>query len=120
MIYGSGLVQRSVWHYCQTRSVMVRRLISAGSNPQWGDAIADAAIAHGHQGYSAVELLRSKLWPGTVPNPEKLFCSTFVGLVVAAATPVQLYAKKAHRPLYPSVLANHPDLETVPARWCAL
>ena len=119
MNYGSGLVQRSVWHHCQTRALMVRRLRGAETNRQWGDDIANAAVAHAPQKYATGELLRSKLWPNSVPNPNKLFCSTFVGMVVAAATPVQLYAMKAHRPLYPSVLANHPDLDDVPTRWCA-
>jgi hypothetical protein len=59
----------------------------------------------------------SKLVPATTPNPGRLYCSTFVGLVVTQATGVQLAFRREHRPLYPAMLATHPMLQGVELEW---
>lgn len=110
--------ERSVWEYCRTRQLQVRRLRNDGSLPGTaGDDIA--AVARGHIGepYSALAAILSKLIPGTKPVPQSLYCSTLVGLVVADATGVDLASDPAHRPLHPAVLAGHPDLEDVMLEW---
>lgn len=114
-----GVVRRSLWHYCQDRSLRVRRLIQPFSRRD-GQLAADYAVGLLGRPYSIVELARSKLWPATHPNPDALYCSTFVGFVIAASTSRVLYQRPEHRPLHPAVLAVHEDLEDVGLEWRAL
>lgn len=119
-IYGDGVVRRSVWNYCQTRALRVRRL----PRPFVSDAQAAAAVrfAQGLVGrrYSLKELLRSKFIPRTRPDVQELYCSTFVALTVARGTSVQLWDGPDLSPIYPSILARHPDLHDVIVEWLNL
>ena len=114
---GAGVSIQSVWNYCQTRAIQVRRL----SDPSIPMAdIADISVlAQQHDGepYSVIQAIISKLFPATVPVPDALYCSTLVGLVVADATGFDLSSDPAHQPLHPGTLAAHPDLTDVLLEW---
>ena len=82
--------------------------------------IADiSAMAQQHIGepYSVIQVIISKLIPGTMPVLDALYCSTLVGLVVADATGVDLSSDPAHQPLHPGTLAAHPELTDVLLEW---
>ena len=114
---GAGVSIQSVWNYCQTRAIQVRRL----SDPSIPMAnIADISVlAQQHDGepYSVIQAIISKLFPAAVPVPDALYCSTLVGLVVADATGFDLSSDPAHQPLHPGTLASHPDLTDVLLEW---
>jgi len=114
---GVGVSAQSIWNYCQTRAIQVRRL----SDPSIPMAdIADISVfaqQHDGESYSVIQAIISKLFPGTVPIPDALYCSTLVGLVVADATGVDLSSDPAHQPLHPGTLAAHPDLIDVLLEW---
>jgi cell wall-associated NlpC family hydrolase len=113
----AGVSAQSVWNYCQTRAIQVRRL----TDPSIPMAdIADIAVeAQRHIGrpYSLLQAIVSKVVPGSVPTPNALYCSTFVGLVVANATGYDLSFDPQHQPLHPGTLAAHPDLTDVLLEW---
>jgi cell wall-associated NlpC family hydrolase len=114
------IMRRSVWHYCQRRMITLRRIPSAAVNaisPSDIEAIATAAEAHIGEAYSLSAAIFSKLIPNTEPDPKRLYCSTFVGLVITQATGLRLTASREHRPLHPATLAVHPELQTVPLEW---
>ena len=117
---GAGVSMQSVWNYCQTRAIQVRRL-SDPSIPM-ADITDISALAQQHIGepYSVMQAFISKVFPGTVPVPDALYCSTLVGLVVTDATGVDLSSDPAHQPLHPGTLAAHPDLMDVLLEWCNL
>ena len=82
--------------------------------------IADISVlAQQHIGepYSVIQVVISKLFPGSVPIPDALYCSTLVGLVVTDATGVDLSSDPAHQPLHPGTLAAHPELTDVLLEW---
>lgn len=114
---GAGVCAQSVWNYCQTRAIQVRRL----SDPSIPKAdIADISVeAKRHIGkpYSLLQTVVSKVVPGTVPTPNALYCSTFVGLVVANATGYDLSSDPTCQPLHPGTLGAHPDLTDVLLEW---
>lgn len=118
--FGAGVQQQSVWNYCQLRAITLRR-IDDPSIPAADIAnIAMYAQLHVGQSYSALQALLGKLgWPASAktPNPNAVYCSTFAGLVVAEATTINLAAHPSCQPLYPAVLAMHPDLDAVPLGW---
>jgi hypothetical protein len=115
---GGGVQSQSLWPYVQYRSITVRRLDDPAL-PNAGPRIAMAA--HGHIGkpYAAIQAVLAKLgWPPSmVPNPESLFCSTLVGLAVAEATNVALWADPQFQPLFPGAIAAHADLQRVQLHW---
>lgn len=116
--YGEPVSERSVWQYCQSRPLRLRRLRNDGSLPSTaGDDIAAAARLHIGEPYSVLAAILSKVLPRTTPKRRALYCSTLVGLVVSDATGVNLSSDIAHRPLHPAVLAAHPDLEDVLLEW---
>lgn len=114
---GPGVSAPSVWNYCQTRAIQVCRL----SDPSIPMAdIADiSAFVQQHIGepYAVTQAIISKLFLGTVPIPDALYCSTLVGLVVTDATGVDLSSEPAHQPLHPGTPAAHPDLIDVLLEW---
>lgn len=81
-----GVASRSVWAYCQQRASQVRRLVDPSFPASDVADIAVEAQRHVGKSYSLIEAIVSKLVPGTVPSPNALYCSTFIGLVVANAT----------------------------------
>lgn len=112
-----GVSQRSLWFYCQRRAIALRRLRLPEADGALGPELCNAALAQLGRPYSVLEAVMSKLLPATLPNPQRLYCSTFVGLVVAQATGVQLAFLREHRPLHPATLAVHPLLEPVELEW---
>lgn len=112
-----GVAQRSVWFYCQRRTVALRRLNAPSGVVGWGAAISATALRHVGEEYSLLAAIQSKLLPTAEPDPLRLYCSTFVGLVLAEATGVLLWTRREHRPLHPATLASHPDLHEVPLEW---
>jgi uncharacterized protein YycO len=115
----AGIQSRSVWNYCQSRAVTIRR-ITDPSIPSMDIAeIATKARSHIGQPYSIMQPLLAKLgWLGAqTPNNNALYCSTLVGLVVAEATGIELGSIPQWQPLYPAMLAMHSDLSTVPLEW---
>lgn len=117
---GRSIGEVSVWSYCQSRSVQVRRIVDPAITPAQIADIAVKARAHVGEPYSTLALIASKLWPGTRPQRKSLYCSTFVGLVIADATGVDLSSSPDHQPLYPATLGMHPDLTDVPVEWRSL
>ena len=118
--WGRGVDLVSVWGYCQSRSIELRRLQDPSIPANQVAGIAAKALTHRGEPYSTVGLVLSKLWPGVQPDWERLFCSTFVALVVTEATGVKLASEPQHRPFYPSMLGRHPDLTTVLLEWRAV
>lgn len=115
--FPAGVSVQSVWNYCQTRSIQVRRITDPSISAA---AIADISVeAQRHIGkpYSLIQAIVSKLVPGTLPTQNALYCSTFVGLVVANATGVDLSSDPMHQPLHPGTLAAHPDLTDAFLEW---
>jgi len=117
---GAGVSLRSVWNYCQTRSIQVRRFIDPSIPPADIAAIAATARQHIGEPYSVLQVIVSKLFPGTVPAPDALYCSTMVGLVITEATGVDLSSAPIHQPLHPGTLAAHGDLQDVLLEWRSL
>ena len=113
-----GIAHHSVWIYCQDRELTVRRLPSRSLSASDIARIGSAAQKHVGRSYSLAEAMRSALMPDTAPDIEHLYCSTFVGLVLAQATGVVLWEHREHRPLHPAKLAAHPQLAIVPVAWC--
>ena len=114
---GRPIGRQTVWHYCRQRAMMLRRLPATAIAQAQIDAIADAASAHIGQPYSRTEAVLSRLVPGRETDPNRIFCSSFIDVVVAEATGLRLSALLEHRPLYPATLVTHPDLMTVPLEW---
>jgi hypothetical protein len=108
----------SVWKYCQHRSIRVRRLDQPFTPAHgWQAAAAARDLAARGAAYSYGEVVASKLIPARQPNPERLYCSTFVGLIINASTGFSLYDETRYRPLFPSTLATHRSLLDVPLEW---
>ena len=110
---GLAVSEQSVWNYCQTRAIQLRRITDPAIP---ASDIADIALfARQHVGepYSVIQAIVSKLVPGTVPARDALYCSTLVGLVVADATGFDLSSDPAHQPLHPGTLVAHPDLTDI-------
>ena len=112
-----GAAQRSLWVYCQDHDITVRR------HPNLTDAqrastvnAASSLVARGVQ-YSTWQLLVSTVVPNTVPNPDDLYCSTFVGHAFNAGCQIQLHEPSMYRPLYPGTLAEHQALDKVDLEW---
>ena len=115
----AGVMERSLWEYCEHRAITVRRLDDP-SIPQAEIAdIAARAKKHINKPYSAWQALIAALgWPpARVPNANSLYCSTFAGLVVAQATTVRLWNDPAHQPFFPAIIAQHPELKPVTLEW---
>lgn len=112
-----AITRRSVWFYCQRRALMVRRVPAAGIPAADIEAIAAKAATHLGEAYSVSAAVFSKLLPGTEPDRHRLYCSTFVGLVIEEATGLRLTERREHRPLHPATLAGHPELQTVELEW---
>lgn len=116
--FRNGVQSQPLWNYCKTRTVTLRRLVDP-TMPQLGARIAATSATHIGKSYSGLQILLGKLgWPaGQAPNGNHLYCSTFVGLTVAQATGVLLWSNPAFQPLYPAMLATHPDLTRVQLAW---
>ena len=114
---GAGVSAQSVWNYCQTRALQVRRI--ADPSIPMADVADISVVARQHIGepYSVIQAIASKLFPGTVPVQGALYCSTLVGLVVADATGIDLSSDPEHQPLHPGTLAAHPELTDVLLEW---
>jgi uncharacterized protein YycO len=112
--------QQPLWNYCRTRAVAVRRLGDPGTSTAVKRSMAAIAVGHVGKPYSTLQAVWAKLGipNAQAPDPAALFCSTFVGLVVAEATGIRLWSDPKHQPLLPAVLAAHPDLDTVLLEWC--
>ena len=82
---GAGVSLQSVWNYCQTRSIQVRRLVDRSIPPADIADIAPTARQHIGEPYSVLQVIVSKHFPGAVQAPDTLYCSTMVGLVIAEA-----------------------------------
>jgi cell wall-associated NlpC family hydrolase len=116
--FGQPVACRSVWEYCSTRALTVRRIDDPSVPLKDVTAIADAALSYVGKPYSAIEAVLSKLVRGRKPRPDRLICSTLVGLAIQDGTGVDLSASPEHRPLFPGVIAEHPALQTVLLEWC--
>jgi uncharacterized protein YycO len=112
-----GVSRRRVVDYCETRRLELRRIVSPWIPRTLVEDIAHFAAAEVGQPYSRLKVVVDKIWPGQHPDRDRLYCSTFVGLMVAQATGVRLWADPQFRPFYPAVLATHPDLTRIPLQW---
>jgi cell wall-associated NlpC family hydrolase len=117
--YPIGVQERPVWDYCQYRALQLRRMTDAAIPAAHVADIAAKARAHVGEPYSVIQLILAKLgWVGAqVPNPSALYCSTLVSLVVTEATGVDLSGAPQYQPLYPAVLATHPELDDLLLEW---
>ena len=112
-----GVVNQSIWNYCQYRKLMVRRIDDPTVPRMNVHDIAKEAAHRVGEPYNVVEAILARLGWAQLPNPDALYCSTFVGLVVAKTTGINLASDPAYRPLYPGALASHPDLIDVGLEW---
>jgi cell wall-associated NlpC family hydrolase len=112
-----GVALQSVWNHCQNRPIQLRRLADPSIPPTDIADIAACAQTHIGKSYSLLQAVTSKVYPGTVPIPASLYCSTLVGLVVTEATGIELSSDPLHQPLHPVTLAAHPDLVDVLLEW---
>jgi cell wall-associated NlpC family hydrolase len=114
-----GIDRQSIWAYVESRRTTLRRIDDPSISRADIDNIAACAKAHIGEPYSVLQVVLAKLgWRvAQTPNRNALYCSTFAGLVVAEATGIELASKRAYQPLFPAVLAAHPDLTTVPLEW---
>lgn len=117
MTVAHGLAKRSIWPYCQTNPIVLRRIPNLTLHERFRIADEAELLARGGHNYSWWSLILSKLVPGTVPDPQNLYCSTFVGEVVDRGCGLQLYFQPAYRPLYPGTLAEHQALDVVDLEW---
>ena len=115
--FGNKVMERSVWGYCQHRSIQLRRLNMPRVTTAQRHDIAAEAQNYLHQSYSLWEAIVSKLVPRRTPRRRSLYCSTLVSFAVADATGLDLALLPSWRPLYPAVLATHPWLIDVPLEW---
>jgi cell wall-associated NlpC family hydrolase len=117
--YGVGVQKCSLWSYCHHRALTLMRIDDPDIPQADTDNIAACALRHLGEPYSVIELALSALgWPpAQMPNPGALFCSTFVGLVVAEATGIELGSDPQWQPLYPAMLEAHSELAAVPLEW---
>jgi uncharacterized protein YycO len=114
---GRPIAEVSVWDYCQTRKLQVRRLSDPSLPATSGMDIVREARLYVGQPYSTAQAVFAKLWPGTKAFRTRLYCSTLVEAAVVDATAVDLAADPSHQPLYPAILAGHPDLVDVMLEW---
>lgn len=114
-IVGAGVAERSVWDYCQFRTLALRR-VPALSRAQASNIVL-AARSHLGQSYSWLGAIASKLIPQTEPNPDRLYCSTYVSLVVAQGSGRMLASMPRYKPLHPGTLAGHAGLDRVDLEW---
>ena len=112
-----GLARRSLWEYVKDHRVALRRL--PGLLQAERDLIVAKAEAMQRLAlpYSRWELIWSKLVPNTLPDPEHLYCSTFIAHVVENGGGPQLAAQTMYRPLYPATLAEHRALDAIELEW---
>lgn len=114
---GIGVIQQSVWNYCQYRELKVRRLADPTIRAVNLARIAPTARSHIGKGYSLGQAVLGKLGLANKPNPNGLYCSTLVGLTIVQATGIDLSYAPAWQPLYPAILAYHQWLVDVPTEW---
>lgn len=116
---GVGVQKQSVWNYCQNRAITRRRLVDLSIPLNHIMDIANIARTKINSSYSVIEPLLAKLgWPpAQSPNGEALYCSTFVSLVIAEATGIQLNSDPIYQPPYPGVFATHSDLRIELSAW---
>lgn len=114
---GVGVTMKSVWNYCQTRAIQLKRMDPNVFSVAQTAIIATTAKKHIGEPYSVVQAAVSVIFPDTKPVASALYCSTFVGLVVAQATGYLLYGDPAHQPLQPGTLAAHLDLIDIDLEW---
>lgn len=112
---GAGIAERSVWDYCQFRMLALRRV--PGLSRVQADNIVIKARSHLGKSYSWLGVIASKLIPQTEPNPDRLYCSTLVGLVVAQGSGRKLASIPRYKPLHPGTLAGHWGLDRVDLEW---
>lgn len=104
----AGVVRRPVLDYCETRRLELRRIASPWIPSSHVDDIARCADAQVGKPYSSLKVVVDKLWPGQPPDPDRLYCSTLVGLMVAQATGVRLWTDPQFRPLLPCRAGHSP------------
>jgi cell wall-associated NlpC family hydrolase len=112
---GAGTAEHTVWDYCQLRTLALRRV--PGLSRVQSDNIVLKARSHLGSSYSWLGVIASKLIPQTEPNPDRLYCSTFIGLVVAQGSGRMLASMPRYRPLHPGTLAGHAGLDRVELEW---
>lgn len=112
-----GIALRSVWEYCFGHTTSLRR------HPDLTDADREEIVTVASKlidqnlSYSWSEIVKSYVISGTVPHPERLYCSTLVGLVFDQACGIALHGPAMYRPLYPGTLAEHQQLDVVELEW---
>ncbi|MCU0940147.1 MAG: hypothetical protein MUC86_13680 [Burkholderiaceae bacterium] len=112
-----GLARRSLWDYVKDHRITLRRVPNL-SQTERDRIVAEAEAMRLLQlPYSRWELIWSKLVPNTLPDPEHLYCSTFIGHVVNKGAGRQLAAQTMYRPLYPATLAEHKGLDAIELEW---
>ena len=81
--------------------------------------IASSAVQHIGEPYSVLQPVLAKLGWATSqqPQPDSLYCSTFVSPVVAEATGIDLASDPKWQPPFPGIFASHADLVPVSLEW---
>ena len=112
---GAGIAEHTVWDYCQFRTLALRRV--PGLSQALADSIVLKARSHLGKSYSWLGVIASKLIPQTEPDPGRLYCSTYIGLVVAQGSGRKLASIPRYKPLHPGTLAGHAGLDHVALEW---
>lgn len=118
-IFPLGVVRQSVWHYCQSRGIRVKRLDSPSIPAQKVAQIATVADSYVGKPYAHWQAVFARLGlpQAQLPTANAIYCSTLVALAVIQATGISIALPPNCQPVFPGVLAMHPWLTDVQLEW---
>lgn len=116
--FKAGLVRSSVWKYCHSRTLSLRRVPDVDISQQDRQAAVDWALQHIGTPYGKFHLLwTSLISKNQAISPRKFYCSSLVASAFEFGGSLSLYGDTSMLPPYPATLAAHPGLEDVLLQW---